>query len=107
LIGFLFANSSIRGFVYKSFVIFNLQFARLQIAQSNLPIKIAIFWDNIAMLLAREHVMIQATLTLYRIGRGRGTGGSNVPPTFFKSKKNALFSGIKCSIYRTKKVFLE
>jgi hypothetical protein len=28
---------------------------RLQIAQSNLPIKIAILWDNIAMLLAREH----------------------------------------------------
>jgi hypothetical protein len=27
----------------------------LQIAQSNLPIKIAILWDNIAMLLAREH----------------------------------------------------
>jgi hypothetical protein len=28
---------------------------RFQIAQSNLPIKIAILWDNIAMLLAREH----------------------------------------------------
>jgi hypothetical protein len=28
---------------------------RLQIAQNNLPIKIAILWDNIAMLLAREH----------------------------------------------------
>jgi hypothetical protein len=28
---------------------------RLQIAQSNLPIKIAILWDNIAILLATEH----------------------------------------------------
>jgi hypothetical protein len=28
---------------------------RLQIAQNNLPIKIAILCDNIAMLLAREH----------------------------------------------------
>ena len=27
----------------------------LQIALSNLPIKIAILWDNIAMLLTREH----------------------------------------------------
>jgi hypothetical protein len=27
----------------------------LQITQSNLPIKIAILWDNIAMLLARKH----------------------------------------------------
>jgi hypothetical protein len=43
LIGFLFANSPVRGFVHKSFVNFNL------------PIKIAIFWDNRAMLLAREH----------------------------------------------------
>jgi hypothetical protein len=28
-------------------------------------------------------------------------------PTFFKSEKSALFSELKCSIYRTKKVFLE
>jgi hypothetical protein len=27
----------------------------LQFAQSNLPIKFEILWDNIAMLLAREH----------------------------------------------------
>jgi hypothetical protein len=42
----------IRDFVYKSFVNFQLA---VQFAQSNLPIKIAILWDNIAMLLAREH----------------------------------------------------
>jgi hypothetical protein len=47
----------IRDFVYKSFVNFQLAICsrRLQIAQSNLPIKIAILWDNTAMLLAREH----------------------------------------------------
>jgi hypothetical protein len=28
---------------------------RLKIAQSNLPIKMAILWDNIAVLLARKH----------------------------------------------------
>ena len=44
--------------------------------------------------------------------RGRGTGGGGnggmSPPThFFKSEKSALFSGLKCPIYRTKKVFLE
>ena len=31
---------------------------RLKIAQSNLPIKIATLWDNIAMLLAREHPVL-------------------------------------------------
>jgi hypothetical protein len=43
--------------VYKSFVNFQLAIFshRLQFALSNLPIKIAILWDNIAMLLAREH----------------------------------------------------
>jgi hypothetical protein len=57
LIGLLLSYNPIRGFVYKSFV--NLQLAiclrQLQIAQSNPAIKIAILWDNIAMLLAREH----------------------------------------------------
>jgi hypothetical protein len=57
LIGFPLSYNPIRGFVYKSFVNFQLAIClrRLQIAQSNLPIKIAILWDNIAMLLAREH----------------------------------------------------
>jgi hypothetical protein len=54
---FPLSYNPIRGFVYKSFV--DLQLAiflhRLQFAQSNLPIKIAMLWDNIAMLLAREH----------------------------------------------------
>ena len=46
------------------------------------------------------------------IPRGRGTGGGGNggmrphPPTIFKSEKSALFSGLKCHIYRTKKYFL-
>jgi hypothetical protein len=41
-------------------------------------------------------------------GRGGGVQWGHVPPTFFKSEKvHALFSGLKCPIYRTKKVFLE
>jgi hypothetical protein len=57
LIGFPLSYNPIRGFVYKSFVNFQLAIfsRRLQFALSNLPIKIAILWDNIAMLLAREH----------------------------------------------------
>jgi hypothetical protein len=57
LIGFLYSYNPIRDFVYKSFVNFQLGICsrRLQFAPSNLPIKIAILWDNIAMLRAREH----------------------------------------------------
>jgi hypothetical protein len=38
--------------------------------------------------------------------QGGGQWG-HVPPHFFKIEKSALFSGLKCPIYRTKKVFLE
>jgi hypothetical protein len=57
MIGFPLSYNPIRGFVYKSFVNFQLAICsrQLQFAQSNLLIKIAILWDNIAMLLAREH----------------------------------------------------
>ena len=44
-------------YIIKIFSEFQLAICsrRLQFAQSNLPIKIAILCDNIAMLLAREH----------------------------------------------------
>jgi hypothetical protein len=57
LIGYPLSYNPIRGFACKSFVNFQLAICsrRLKIAHSNLPIKIAILSDNIAMLLAREH----------------------------------------------------
>ena len=50
-----FIGVSLISIVYKFQLAICLR--RFQIAKGNLPIKIAILWDNISMLLAREHLL--------------------------------------------------
>jgi hypothetical protein len=77
----------------------------LQIAQINLPIKIAVLWDNIAMLLAREASDLFPLSVSLMTSAGRGKMDADkekiIRTEFSKFPRMSLVrASFQCLIYR-------